>query len=165
MSSVSRKRFKEVEFLDFTIPELSLKQQQILCQTISRKETILAELESEKSEQLSLLKQLRQAVLQEAVEGKLTAEWRKQHPVVKGDPQYDAAALLAQIKTEEERLVKEGKIRKEKPLPPVTDTDKPFDLPDGWVWCLGEEIGEYIDPQPSHRTPPEVQNGDRKSVV
>ncbi len=85
--------------------------------------------------QLSLLKQLRQAVLQEAVEGQLTADWRKLHPLVKGNPQHDAAALLAQIKAEKERLVKAGKIRKEKPLPPIADSDKPFELPAGWVWC------------------------------
>jgi type I restriction enzyme S subunit len=60
---------------------------------------------------------------------------------MKGDPQYDAVALLAQIKAEKERLVKEVKIRKEKPLPPLADDDKPFDLPYGWVWVrLGEII-------------------------
>lgn len=128
------------EFLDYEIllPNLELQHQ-----IASRFNTCFSAVNThdlQASEQLSLVKQLRQAVLQEAVEGKLTAEWRKQHPVVKGDPQYDAKALLAQIKAEKERLVKEGKIRKEKPLPPIADDDKPFELPDGWAWCKIDEL-------------------------
>lgn len=148
---------KEIASVEIPVPPLD--EQQNLIDLIFRIEGEHRELLAETNRQGELLKQLRQAVLQEAVEGKLTAAWRKQHPVVQGDPQYDAAALLTQIRAEKERLVKEGKIRKEKPLPPVSDDGKLFDLPEGWVWCLGEEIGEYIDPQPSHRTPPEVQNG------
>jgi len=85
------------------------------------------------------LTQLRQSILQEAIEGKLTAEWRKNNPVIKGDPDYDAAALLEKIKEEKERLIKEGKIKREKPLPPIKPEEIPFPLPEGWVWTrLGE---------------------------
>lgn len=126
------------------IPVPPLEEQQNLIDLISRIEDEHGELLSETNHQGDLLKHLRQAVLQEAVEGKLTTEWRKQHSVVKGDPQYDAAALLAQIKTEKERLVKEGKIRKEKPLPPIADNSKPFELPEGWVWCRLGELSELV---------------------
>lgn len=124
---------KEIASVEIPVPPL--EEQQTLIDLIFRIEDEHRELLSEANHQGELLKQLRQAVLQEAVEGKLTAEWRKKHPVVMGDPHYDAVALLAQIKAEKERLFKEGKIRKEKPLPPITYADKPFDLPDGWVWC------------------------------
>ena len=124
------------------IPVPPMEAQQNLMDLICRIEDEHGALLSETNRQGDFLKQLRQAVLQEAVEGKLTAAWRKQHPVVKDDPQCDAVALLAQIKAEKERLVKEGKIRKEKPLPPIADDDKPFDLPDGWVWC---RLGEVFD--------------------
>lgn len=133
---------KEIATVEIPVPPLD--EQQSLIDLIFRIEDEHGELLSETNRQSDLLKQLRQAVLQEAVEGKLTAEWRKQHPVVKGDPHYDAVALLAQIKAEKERLVKEGEIRKEKPLPPITDADKPFDLPDGWVWCRLGEVVELI---------------------
>lgn len=123
------------------IPVPPLAEQQSLIDLIFRIEDEHHELLSETSHQTDLLKRLRQSVLQRAVEGKLTADWRKQHPVVKGDPQHDAAALLAQIKGEKGRLVKDGKIRKEKLLLMIADSDKPFDLPAGWVWCrLGEII-------------------------
>ncbi len=132
------------EIASVKIPVPPLEEQQNIIDLIFRIEDEHRELLSETNRQGDLLKQLRQAVLQEAVEGKLTVEWRKQHPVLKGDPQYDAAALQVQIKAEKERLVKEGKIRKEKPLLPITHTDKPFDLPEGWVWCRLGELSELI---------------------
>lgn len=101
------------------------------------------ELDVEIEHQTSLLKQLRQAILQEAVEGKLTAEWRKAHPeLISGE--NHAALLLEKIKAEKERLVKEGKIKKQKPLPPITEDEKPFELPEGWVWCRLGDICDFI---------------------
>jgi type I restriction enzyme, S subunit len=132
------------------IPVPPLEEQQNLIDLIFRIEDEHGALLSETNRQGDLFKQLRQAVLQEAVEGKLTTAWRKQHSLVKGDPQHDAAALLAQIKAEKERLVREGKIRQEKPLPPIADDVKPFDLPDGWGWC---RLGNVFS----------VENGDRSS--
>ena len=143
--------------LQIDLPEIDT-QNEIVARFI-KIESELTELSGGIDSQATLIKQLRQAVLQEAVEGKLTAEWRKQHPVVKGDPQCDAVALLAQIKTEKERMGKEGKIRKEKPLPPITDTDKPFNLPVGWVWARLCEICDAQDPNPSHRMPQASQEG------
>ncbi|MDH6534579.1 hypothetical protein D0T51_05515 [Parabacteroides sp. 52] len=83
------------------------------------------------NEQAKLLKQ---SILQDAIQGKLTAEWREQNPDVEA-----ANELLKRIKAEKEKLIKEKKIKKEKPLPPIKEEEVPFDLPDGWVWCrLGE---------------------------
>lgn len=92
------------------------------------------ELKSELTHQQTLLKKLRQQILQDAVEGKLTEEWRKQNPDVEA-----ASKLLSRIQAEKAKLIKEGKIKKQKPLPPITEKEKPFELPDGWVWCrLGD---------------------------
>ena len=47
--------------------------------------------------------------------------------------------LLEKIKAEKERLIAEKKIKKQKPLPPISDEEKPFALPNGWEWCrLGD---------------------------
>ncbi len=84
--------------------------------------------------QQTYIQKLRQQILQEAIQGKLTEEWRRQNPNVE-----PASELLKRIKAEKERLVKEGKIKKGKPLPPIKEDEKPFELPKGWVWCrLGE---------------------------
>ena len=64
----------------------------------------------------------------EAIEGKLTADWRANNPVIKGDPNTDAQALLAQIQVEKQRLIAEGKLKKDKPLAPIAD-EKSFELP------------------------------------
>jgi len=81
--------------------------------------------------------QLKQAILQLAVQGKL----------IKQDPADEPAGeLLRRIQTEKERLIVEGKIKKEKPLPPVSAEEIPYQLPEGWVWCRLIEIGE-INPR------------------
>ncbi|MBF0499659.1 MAG: restriction endonuclease subunit S [Candidatus Riflebacteria bacterium] len=93
------------------------------------------------AEDADILMRLRQAILKDAIEGKLTAKWREEHLVRKGDSEYDAAALLEQIKVEKQKLIAKGEIKKEKPLPLVNLDEMPFQLPEGWVWChLGELI-------------------------
>ncbi|GAE88942.1 restriction endonuclease subunit S [Acetivibrio straminisolvens] len=72
-----------------------------------------------------LISKLRQAILQEAVQGKLVPQ----------DPNDEPAnVLLEKIKEEKERLIKKGKINKEKPLPPITGDEIPYELPKGWEW-------------------------------
>ena len=84
--------------------------------------------QTELKTQANLLSKLRQAYLQEAVMGKLTEP-----------SQDDAKTLLADIKSQKAQLIKEGKLRKEKPLPPIKPEEIPFEIPDNWVWCrLGE---------------------------
>ena len=79
-----------------------------------------------------LPKQIRQSILQYAVQGKL----------VEQDPTDEPASeLLKRIKAEKEQLIKDGKIKKEKPLPPITKDEIPYELPQGWEWVrLGEVI-------------------------
>lgn len=98
----------------------------------------------ENQNQSSYLTKLRQAILQEAIEGKLTADWRKENPARKGDPDYDAEALLEKIQAEKEKLIKEGKIKKQKPLTPIKTEEVPFELPEGWVWTRLGEVSEII---------------------
>ena len=68
---------------------------------------------------------LRKSILQQAVQGKLTERDQADEP---------ASELIKRIKTEKEALIKSGKIKKEKPLPPISDDEKPFDIPDTWEW-------------------------------
>lgn len=95
--------------------------------------------------QKQLLVQLKQSILQEAIQGKLTADWRKQNPDVE-----PASELLKRIKTEKAQLVNDKKIKKEKPLPPITEAEIPFELPEGWVWC---RLGEICSKTGSGSTP------------
>ena len=73
---------------------------------------------------------LRQTVLQLAVQGRLLPQNEQDEP---------AQILLERIRAEKERLIKEGRIKKENPLPPVSQKEVPFDIPKSWVWTrLGE---------------------------
>ncbi|EAA3679412.1 restriction endonuclease subunit S [Salmonella enterica subsp. houtenae] len=74
---------------------------------------------------------LKQTILQLAVMGKLVPQDPNDEP---------ASELLKRITQEKVQLVKDGKIKKQKPLPPISDEEKPFDLPSGWVWCLFEDV-------------------------
>lgn len=86
------------------------------------------EVEDLLTEQLNQTEKLNQAILQEAVQGKLV----KQNP--KDEP---ANELLKRIKSEKEKLGK-----KEKPLPPIKSEEIPFAIPESWAWCRLGEIGE-----------------------
>lgn len=108
----------------------------------------LEALSTEITTQQTYLTQLRQAILQEAIEGKLTADWRVKNPVQKGDPNTDAVALLENIKAEKQRLIAEGKIKKDKPLAPINPDDVPFELPAGWVWVRLGEIAKELSTGP-----------------
>ncbi|ELY4601517.1 restriction endonuclease subunit S, partial [Cronobacter malonaticus] len=92
---------------------------------------------------------LKQTILQLAVMGKLVPQ----------DPDDEPASeLLKRIEQEKAQLVKEGKIKKQKPLPPVSEEEKPFELPQGWEWCrlgdlaLSSEAGwsPQCEPHPRH---------------
>lgn len=93
-----------------------------------------SELKTELTHQQTLLKKLRQQILQEAIEGKLTKDWRADNPDME-----PASELLKRIQAEKAQLIQDKKIKKQKPLPPISEDEKPFALPDGWAWCrLGE---------------------------
>lgn len=91
---------------------------------------------------------LRKSILQQAVQGKLTERDPADEP---------ASELLKRIKTEKEALMKSGKIKKEKPLPPISDDEKPFDIPDTWEWVRLSEICNISDG--THQTPNYVEHG------
>ena len=88
----------------------------------------------------SFPQQLRKSLLQEAIQGRLVP----QNP---GDEPADV--LLQRIHAEKEQLIKEGKIKKQKPLPPITEEEKPFAIPDSWQWVrIGDiftlQAGKFI---------------------
>ena len=74
--------------------------------------------------------QLKNSILKLAIQGKLVPQVSSDEP---------ASVLLARIREEKQRLVDEKIIKKSKPLSPITDDEKPFDIPESWEWVrLGD---------------------------
>ncbi|MBQ8054836.1 MAG: restriction endonuclease subunit S [Lachnospiraceae bacterium] len=80
---------------------------------------------------------MKKSILQEAVQGKLVPQDPNDEP---------ASLLLKKIAEEKNRLIKEGKIKKQKPIPEITEDEIPFDIPESWEWArLGDLIFEAKD--------------------
>jgi len=123
---------KHILPLEINLPNIKIQNK--IVKNFENVESDIKNLNDEVLQQQTLLKKLRQSILQEAIEGKLTASWREKNPTVES-----ASVLLQKIKVEKEKLFKEKKIKKQKPLLPIKKNEIPFDIPDGWEWCrLGE---------------------------
>ncbi len=138
--SLSMKDITKVE-----IPLPSIEKQHELSELFVEAQKKYKELLEESEKQKAYAKQLRQNILQDAIEGKLTEEWRKVNPVVKGNPDFDAEALFEKIQEEkrhtDSELLRNSK-KKEKSLPEITEDEKPFEIPEGWKWV---RFGSVID--------------------
>ena len=130
--------FKEVEQLEqLTVARIGLKEDfvtsalnQLTTKNAKQEWLFLQEHFKSFFNETTNIKKLRETVLQLAVQGKLTKDWR-----VNNLDTEDASVLLKRIQEEKAQLIKEKKIKKEKPLPPITKEEIQYELPEGWVWC------------------------------
>ena len=139
--------FVEVEQLEaLTKDRLQLKEdfvtsalQQLSTGDTTKEWSFLAEHFTKFFTEKSSVKKLRESILQLAVQGKLTHHWRTQNPTTE-----DASVLLERIAEEKAELVKTKKIKKEKPLPEITEDEIPYELPVGWTWCRMQDVSDII---------------------
>lgn len=135
-SGAVRKRLYFSGLADIELPVPSIEEQCAIVTRINGIREIIRFIREENSDRHEL-PQLKQAILQEAIEGKLTEDWRAANPDVE-----PASELLKRIQAEKARLVAAKKIRPEKPLPKITSEEIPFEIPKGWVWCRLIELSE-----------------------
>ena len=128
--NTNRKRVDEDFFLNYQVNLPPLPEQRDLIEQINKGRTQIAIAQGEITHQQSLLAKLKQAILQEAIQGKLTADWRAAHPDVE-----PASLLLHRIQAEKALLIAAKKLRPEKSLPKITPAEIPFEIPKGWEWC------------------------------
>ncbi len=92
---------------------------------------------------------MQKSVLQMAIQGKLV----EQRP-----EEGTGEELYRQIQAEKQSLIKEGKIKKEKPFPEISDDEIPFDIPESWKWVrIGSLLHKLVDG--THRTPKYTTSG------
>jgi type I restriction enzyme S subunit len=150
--------FKEVSgtvMKKVSIPLPPLNEQQRI---VERIEELLPEIQSLKNDeakleelQKSFPKKMKDAILQYAIQGKLTQQLAEDG---------DARDLLKDIQKEKARLIKEGKIKKEKPLPEITEDEIPFEIPENWCWVrLGEIVLQNLGGGTPSKSNPDYWNG------
>ena len=93
---------------------------------------------------------MQKSILQMAIQGKLV----EQRP-----EEGTGEELYRQIQAEKQRLIKEGEIKKEKPLPEIAEDEKPFEIPEGWMWVRTGTIGSWSAGATPSRTVPQYYNG------
>ena len=141
--------------LEISLPDLSTQKEivKVLSKKIEKVELVKSEIESQKS----YAKQLRQNILQEAIEGKLTEEWRKENPVVKGNPDFDAEALFEKIQEEkchtDSELLRNSKkkVRSSNNLQDKMEDDFKIDIPQEWIYIKLSELGILERGRSKHR--------------
>lgn len=127
VGSTNYAAIRPTNVLNWEIPICSIeKQASIVSKYINQRQQSEG-LNSELTHQLTLVKQLRQSFLREAMQGKLTADFRNAHPELT-EGENSAQALLEKIKAEKKQLIKDGKLKKEKELAPVGADEMPFDI-------------------------------------
>lgn len=120
---------------NFRIPLPPLEEQKRIVAKIEELEPLINQYDQAEQE-LSTLndkfpEQLKKSILQYAIQGKLVAQDDNDEP---------AEVLYAKIQAEKQKLIKEGKIKKDKPLPPITEAEIPFSIPSTWKWVRLSEI-------------------------
>lgn len=138
---------------NFVIPFPPLSEQSRIAAKIAQLFALLRKVESSTQQYAKLQTLLKSKVLDLAMRGKL----------VEQDPHDEpASVLLEKIKAEKRKMIKEKKIKKSKPLPPITDDEKPFDIPDSWEWVRLGNIAKRIT-DGTHNPPPNSHEG--KQVI
>ena len=127
---ITKKMFEET-----IIPLPPLSEQSRIAAKIAQLFALLRKVESSTQQYAKLQTLLKSKVLDLAMRGKL----------VKQDPNDEpASVLLEKVKAEKEQLIKEKKIKKSKPLPPITDEEKPFEIHDSWEWVRLGDVTNFV---------------------
>ena len=99
---------------------------------------------------------MKKSLLQYAIQGKLV----EQRP-----GEGTAEKLFAQIQEEKQQLIAEKKIKKEKPLPEITEDEKPFDIPESWKWVRVGSLLHYIDTGKSFKCDEISPTNDKCGII
>lgn len=99
---------------------------------------------------------IKNSILQAAMQGKLTDQLPEDG--------Y-AHDLLEEIQAEKQSLIAEGKLKKQKPLPPITEEEIPFDIPDNWVWTKLEIITNKVGSKSNQIKKSEIKKTGKIPVI
>lgn len=133
-TGTSKEAINYTNFYNYELNYFGIQQQRTWIDKLLHVDLTRDKLLSELDQQQTYLHLIRQTILQEAVQGKLTKQDLTDEP---------ARELLKRIKAEKEKLIKAGKRKKEKELPLITEGEIPFELPKGWICCRLGDISKF----------------------
>ena len=151
---------KHILPLEVEIPT-EIEEQKIIIKKFESKKVKVESIDFEHTHQLDFLRRLRQQILQDAIQGNLVPQDPNDEP---------SSVLLERIKAEKERLIREKKIKKEKPLPPISSEEIPFEIPKNWVWSRfniaatieSNLVDPFKYPNHPHVAPDNIEKGTGK---
>lgn len=138
---------EDLKSLLFPLPPLA--EQNRIVEKIESIFPILDTIDTLQSQYQDNLVALKSKIIDAGIQGKLTKQLSEDGT---------AEELYQQIQREKLALEKAGKIKKAKPLPPISDEEKPFDIPDNWKWVRLDDICKSIM-DGDHQPPPQVKSG------
>lgn len=142
---------KHILPLQVKLPKLS--EQIKLAERLNRFRLEQLKLEHEITNQQTLLAKLNQAILQEAIQGKLTADWRAANPEVE-----PASQLLLRIQAEKARLITDKKIKAGVRQQAVDDAQNNLSIPTGWEFPHLDDVSMFVT-DGTHQTPTYTTTG------
>ncbi len=139
-STVTVNQITQDMLFNACVPLPPIEEQQRIVEKLNSILPIIDEYGKEEDELVALSQNfpedIKKSVLQSAMQGKLTKQ-------LQTDSSVDD--LLKKIAEEKETLIKEGKIKKEKPLAEITEEEIPFEIPENWRWCRLGELFVFIN--------------------
>jgi len=159
---IGSRRIHPEDLYKLQIPLPTIEEQKTILFEIQKHADQVSEIFEDSKLQINNVHLLRQSILREAIQGKLVPQNPNEDP---------AHVLLKTIQSKKEKLIKEGTLRKEQPLLPISPDEIPFELPKHWVWCRLQQVGILQRGKSKHRprndfklfkegTYPLVQTGD-----
>ena len=132
---VTRFRISKLNLIDIAFPMPPIEEQRSIVNTINELYGILNQIDSLQAKYCKDLSALKSKIIDAGIQGKLTEQL----------PEDGVAdELIERIADEKAKLIKSGKIPKEKKLPKISDDDKPFDIPHNWRWVRVQDVASYI---------------------
>jgi type I restriction enzyme S subunit len=137
--STNRKYLNESKFLNIAISIPPISEQELILKKLDiiKAHHSLLKIEFEKQE--NLLVKLRQSILIDLIQGRLTKEWREKNQSIE-----PASELLKRVRKNKEELIRKKKIKREKVVSSIRKEEVPFEIPKSWEWCRIQDIAEKL---------------------
>ena len=138
--NTNRKRVDERFFLDYQIALPPLAEQLKLIDRFNKARANLIAITAEIQKHRALLKNLKTALIEDAISGVLTENWRAKNTEVEG-----ANVLFKHIREQKTRLIAENKLKIERSKPDISPGEIPFEVPENWTWCRLGAVTRFFD--------------------